>query len=356
MSRLDKLREGIKHLGIDGFIVTNPYNRRYLTGFDGTAGIALISETEAKFITDFRYSDQAQKQVTDFEIIICGSSESLLKNVSNQLTHMNIKYLGFESTDVSFDLYSQLKNNLNLELKPTKNVIEELRMIKSEDEIQRIKKAAEITDKTFNHLLKLIKPGITELDLSHEIEYFMRKKGATSNASARIIAASGYRSAYPHGGASEKVIENGDMITFDYGALYQGYSSDMTRTVSVGEPNSKLKEIYQIVYDALNLSLTTVRSGMGCREVDAVARDFISSKGYGKYFGHGGGHGIGLDIHEDPYFSKNSKQTLAPGMVVTIEPGIYIPELGGVRIEDDVLIKSDGIEILTHSPKNLIMI
>ncbi|MGV3465003.1 MAG: M24 family metallopeptidase [Heyndrickxia sp.] len=356
MRKLEKLRETIKKLDIDGLIVSNPFNRRYLTGFTGTAGIALISESEAKFITDFRYNDQAKEEVKDYEVIICKGSETLLKSVYGQIKKMNLSTIGFESTDVSFDLYSQLENNLEICLKPTKGIIEEMRMIKTDEEVQKIKKAAEITDKTFHHILTFLKPGITELDLSHEIEYFMRKQGATTNASARIIVASGYRSAYPHGGASNKMIENGDMITFDFGAQYQGYASDMTRTVTVGEPDSKLREIYQIVYDALELSLSTLQPGMSCREGDAIARDYIADKGYGEYFGHGGGHGIGLEIHEDPYFSKSSKQVLAPGMVVTVEPGIYIPELGGVRIEDDVLIKLDGIEILTHSPKDLIMI
>ncbi|KQL52874.1 Xaa-Pro dipeptidase [Heyndrickxia shackletonii] len=356
MKKLENLRGTIKKLDIDGLIVTNPFNRQYLTGFTGTAGMVLISQTEAKFLTDFRYNDQAKEEVKDYEVIICKGSETLLKSVFDQINRMDLCTVGFESTDVSFDLYSQFEKNLEIRMKPTKSIIEEMRMIKTDEEIQKIKTAAEITDKTFKHILTFIKPGITELDLSHEIEYFMRKQGATTNASARIIVASGYRSAYPHGGASSKVIENGDIITFDFGAQYQGYASDMTRTVAVGEPNSKLKEIYQIVYDALELSLNTLQPGMSCREGDAIARDYITAKGYGEYFGHGGGHGIGLEIHEDPYFSKSSKQVLAPGMVVTVEPGIYIPGLGGVRIEDDVLIKSDGIEILTHSPKDLIII
>jgi Xaa-Pro aminopeptidase len=234
-------------------------------------------------------------------------------------------------------------------------VVEKLRLLKSVEEIEKIRRAAEISDAAFDFIQQVIRPGVTELEISNELEHFMKRKGASRGAFSFIVA-SGHRGALPHGVASEKIIEKGDMVTLDFGAVYEGYCSDITRTLAVGEVNPKLIEIYNIVRNALQLTLKHLKVGMTGKEVDAIARDYIAEKGYGDYFGHGLGHGIGLNIHEDPFFSKNSEELLQTGMVVTIEPGIYIPELGGIRIEDDVLMKEDGIEILTHSPKELIIL
>lgn len=356
MNILKKVREQFQALNIDGLLITNAQNRRYLTGFTGTAGVVLISKKEAKFLTDFRYKGQAVEQVLRiYDINIHGGSHSLIDNVIEQVKAMKINKLGFEAEDINFEFYSQLNKKLNIDLVPTKKAIEQFRMVKTEEEIYKIKKAAEIGDAAFEYIRGFIRPGITELEVAHELEYFMRKRGATSNSSA-IIVASGHRSSLPHGVASDKVIENGDMVTLDYGALYQGYRSDMTRTLAVGEPKPELKKIYSIVHEALQRCLDTIKAGMLAKEVDAIVRDFITEKGYGEYFGHGSGHGIGLNIHEEPFFSRESEQELKTGMVVTIEPGIYIPNIGGVRIEDDVLIKEDCCEILTQSSRDLIVL
>lgn len=231
-------------------------------------------------------------------------------------------------------------------------MIEKLRMKKSPEELEVLKAAAKIADDAFEHICSYIKAGMTELEVSNELEFFMRSQGATSS-SFDIIVASGLRSALPHGVASDKKIESGDLITLDFGALYNGYVSDITRTVAVGEPSDKLKEIYHVVLESQVLALEKIKPGMTGIEADAIARDYIKSKGYGEAFGHSTGHGIGLEVHEGPGLSFRSETILEPGMAVTVEPGIYLPGIGGVRIEDDILITETGNERLTHSSKEL---
>lgn len=353
--KLTKIRSQMEFLNIDGLFITNRENIRYLTNFTGTAGVILITKSEAFFITDFRYAKQAREEISGYEIEICGQSNSLMQTVFSQIQSLRISRLGFETIHITHEGYSQLKENLDIELVPVKKVVETLRTIKTEGEINKIRKSASIADSAFLHILNFIKPGVTEIEVSNELEHFMRLNGATSNSST-IIVASGYRSALPHGVATDKVIEKGDMVTLDYGALYNGYRSDMTRTVAVGEPDTKLKEIYQIVLAALLRCTSAIKQDMPAKEVDAIVRDYITKQGYGKYFGHGAGHGIGLNIHEDPFFSKSSDQIVKAGMVVTVEPGIYIPDLGGVRIEDDIVIGEQQNEIITKSPRELIII
>ncbi|AOV08576.1 M24 family metallopeptidase [Sporosarcina ureilytica] len=353
MQKIVELRQAIKELEVDGILITNPLNRRYLTNFTGSAGVALITKDRAYFLTDFRYAKQAEEQIDHYEIVIYQSSRDMMQNVLGQIRDLGIQKLGFESEDVSFNFYTQLKKLDSIELVPTIKVVEKLRLIKTDEEVAKIRKAAVISDQAFGFIQQVIRPGVTEKKVANELEHFMKEQGAGGESFA-IIVASGVRGALPHGVASEKVIEQGDMVTLDFGALYDGYCSDITRTLAVGEPDSKLLDIYQIVHQALELTLENIQVGMTGKEVDSIARDYIAGQGYGDYFGHGLGHGIGLNIHEDPFFSQSGEDILQAGMVITIEPGIYIPELGGVRIEDDVLIKEDGIEILTHSPKELI--
>lgn len=228
-------------------------------------------------------------------------------------------------------------------------------MIKSEEEINIIKVACEIADNAFTHILNFIKPGVTELDVSNELEFFMRKQGATSS-SFDIIVASGLRSALPHGVATDKVIETGDFVTLDFGAYYNGYISDITRTVAVGQPSEKLVEMYNAVLESQLLAVEKVGPGMTGAQADAIARDYLKSKGLGDAFGHSLGHGIGLEVHEGPGLNFRSEVVLEPNMLVTIEPGVYIPGIGGVRIEDDILITETGNEILNHSDKQLIIL
>ncbi|MBS4176373.1 M24 family metallopeptidase [Lederbergia citrea] len=353
MGKLEKLREQFKHHEIDGLLITSTYNRRYITNFTGTAGVALVSADRALFITDFRYTEQAGKQAEGFEIV--QHSGSIVTEVAEKAKELGIKKLGFEQDHVSFATWNGYKEAIEAELVPVSNLMENLRLIKNNQELSIIKEAADIADAAFKHILDYIKPGLTELDVANELEFFMRKSGATSS-SFDIIVASGSRSALPHGVASSKVIEKGDFVTMDYGALHKGYISDITRTIAVGKPSEQLKEIYDVVLEAQLRAMDGIKPGMTGIQADAIARDYITEKGYGDYFGHSLGHGIGLEVHEGPGLSIRSEAKLEPGMVVTVEPGIYLPGIGGVRIEDDTLITESGNETLTHSTKDLIIL
>ncbi|ANU17059.1 Xaa-Pro dipeptidase [Planococcus maritimus] len=348
--KLTKLREQMQKQELDSLLVTNPYNLRFITGFTGTAGLALITPNDAWFITDFRYTEQAGEQVKEFKVV--QAQKGLLDEVARIVQEAAVERLAFEQDYMTFATYSQYQDKLTATLEPVSGLIEQLRMVKAPEEIDVLKAAAKIADDAFEHICTYIKPGMTELQVSNELEFFMREQGATSS-SFDIIVASGLRSALPHGVASDKKIEQGDLITLDFGALYQGYVSDITRTVAVGEPSDKLKEIYKIVLDSQVLALEKIKPGMTGIEADAIARDYIKSKGYGEAFGHSTGHGIGLEVHEGPGLSFRSETVLEPGMAVTVEPGIYLPGIGGVRIEDDILITETGNERLTHSSKEL---
>ncbi|MFD1926587.1 M24 family metallopeptidase [Sporosarcina siberiensis] len=351
--KLNNLRTIMKEEEIDTLLITNPFNRRYMTGFTGSAGIALISLTDAVFITDFRYMEQAAKEIEGFRIV--KHEKTIIEEVVKQAQLMKSTVLGFEKDDMSFGLYELYTKEITAQMKPMSGLVEKLRMVKNADEIVILKKAAKIADETFDHIINFIRPGITELDVSNELEMFMRKQGATSS-SFSIIVASGIRSALPHGVATNKVIESGDFVTMDYGALYDGYISDITRTISVGQPSDKLKEIYEITLAAQELAVKNIKPGMTGIEADAFARDYITSKGYGVEFGHSTGHGIGLEVHEGPGLSFRSKTVLVPNMAVTVEPGIYLPGIGGVRIEDDIIITENGNERITFSTKELLIL
>lgn len=353
MGKLDRLREKFGKHEIDGLLITSTYNRRYITNFTGTAGVALVSANKALFITDFRYTEQAEKQAADFDII--QHTGSIIKEVAKHVKELGIKKLGFEQDHMAYSLWSSYEKEVEAELVPVSNLMEQMRLIKTEQEISIIKEAADIADAAFKHILDYIKPGLTELEVANELEFFMRKSGAISS-SFDIIVASGARSALPHGVASDKVIEKGDFITMDYGALHKGYVSDITRTIAVGEPSSQLKEIYNLVLESQLRAMDQIKPGMTGIEADAIARDYITEKGFGENFGHSLGHGIGLEVHEGPGLSFRSETKLEPGMVVTVEPGIYLPGIGGVRIEDDTLITETGNETLTHSTKDLIIL
>lgn len=353
MLKLQKLRKILQEQNIDGILITNEYNRRYMTGFTGTAGVAIVSQNDAVFITDFRYTEQATAQIKDYRIV--QHEATLLEEIATQVKAMGIKLLGFEKDSVSYGTYELYKNIIQADLVPVSGLIEKIRLIKTAQEINIIKVACEIADHAFTHILDYIKPGKTELDVSNELEFFMRQQGATQSSFDTIVA-SGLRSALPHGVATNKVIEKGDFVTLDFGALYNGYISDITRTVAVGEPSEKLVEMYNTVLASQLLALEKVGPGLTGIQADAIARDYLTEKGYGEAFGHSLGHGIGLEVHEGPGLSKRSNTVLEPGMAVTIEPGVYVPGVGGVRIEDDILITESGNELLTHSTKELIIL
>ncbi|WP_017726999.1 aminopeptidase P family protein [Halalkalibacterium ligniniphilum] len=353
MNRVVQLREKFRELEIDGILITSMYNRRYISHFTGTAGAILLSEKEAVFITDFRYVEQAKEQAKGF--VVVRHTGSIYEEIAKQVENLGIQKLGFEKAHVTYEAYELYKRIIEAELVPVAGAVEAIRLRKDEEEVNIIAAAAEIADAAFEHIISYIRPGITELEVANELEFFMRKQGAASS-SFDIIVASGYRSALPHGVASEKVIQKGELVTLDFGAHYKGYNSDITRTVAVGNVSDELKTIYNTVLEAQLRGMKGIKPGITGKEADALTRDYIESKGYGEYFGHSTGHGLGLEVHEGPALSHKSKTVLEPGMVVTVEPGIYVPGVGGTRIEDDVLITETGNRSFTSATKELLMV
>ncbi|KAF1292287.1 peptidase M24 [Enterococcus sp. CU9D] len=354
MLRVENLRKAMKKEQVDGFLVTSPYNLRYLTNFTGTTGLAVITLDKAFFVTDFRYTEQAAAQAQGFEII--KNVGPIFDEVAKLCAQEELNGLAFEENHVSFAEYSVLEEIIEeTPLIPISGMIENLREVKDEEEIAITQKACAIADQGFDYVLKTIKPGMTEIEVANQLDFYMRSLGA-SGVSFDTIVASGLRSAMPHGVASEKVIEQGDLITLDFGCYYQGYVSDMTRTFAIGDPGEKLREIYQVVLEAQLKVLEAAKPGLTGIQLDAVARDHITAAGYGEAFGHSTGHGIGLEIHEGPNVSFRADKQFVPGNIITDEPGIYLPGIGGVRIEDDLLITPDGNQVLTHAPKELIIL
>ena len=350
--KFTNLRKVMEQKGLDAIVVLSPYNRRYLSGFTGTSGSLLITQDTKQLITDFRYIQQANSQAEDFEII--NQNGPMINKINELIQHGNYNNVGVEADLITYNEYQAL-NTDEVQLSSIEGVIETIRMIKDDFEIKQIQKAADIVDETYEHILKWVKPGMTENEVNNEMEMFMRSKGATCSSFDTIVA-SGHRGALPHGVASNKVIEEGDMITLDFGALYEGYVSDITRTFAIGEPKEEMKKIYNIVLESQLAALEQIKPGMTGKEADSIARDIISSYGYGEQFGHSLGHGIGLEVHEGPALSQKSDIVLEENMCVTLEPGIYVEGLGGVRIEDDVLVTKNGLQRFTKSTKDLIIL
>lgn len=351
--RIVQLRKSMEETQLEALFITSPYNRRYLTGFTGSAGFVLVTMNKAYFLTDFRYVEQANAEVSGYEII---RHAKIMDNIRELLAEEKLTRLGFEQQHVAYGTYAQYAEQLpGVELVPTTGIVEELRHIKDEEELAVMQEACDLADRTFAHILPMIKPGVTEEALALEMEVFMRKNGAKCSCFDTIVA-SGERSALPHGVASSRVLQGKELITFDFGALYKGYCSDLTRTVALGEASAKHREIYEIVLEAQLHALEHIRPGITGHEADALTRDIITRYGYGEYFGHSTGHGLGMEVHETIYLAQNSKTILKPGMVVTVEPGIYLPGIGGVRIEDDIVITENGIKILTHTPKDYLVL
>ncbi|WP_400163918.1 M24 family metallopeptidase [Brevibacillus sp. TJ4] len=351
--RLEKLRVELEKIGAEAFITEKPENRLYLSGFSGSTGSVVVTADQAFLVTDFRYVEQAAEQAPDF--VIVNNERKAVEAIANLLKEQRVSRLAFESS-VSFQTYQDWsKAFADVELLPTNGLVEKIRMYKDEAEMVIIREAVRIAEAAFEHIQGYIRPGVREIDVAMELEFFMRKQGATGSAFDMIVA-SGPRGALPHGRATEKVIQAGEMVTMDFGAAFQGYNSDITRTVSVGEPHPKMREIYDVVLRAQLAGLQALQPGNTCKAADAATRDLITQAGYGDAYGHSAGHGLGLEVHELPHVSAASQFVLEPGMLVTMEPGIYITGLGGVRIEDDVLITADGHEVLNKTTKELLIL
>lgn len=351
MNHLDNIKIYTEIENVDSIILTSPTNKFYAADLFSSSGYVFVTKTNQYVIVDFRYYEEVRAKTKLYNVVLMDEKNTLY-NIINQICEKeNIKTIGFEGSEVSFDLYNKIRNNIKCELKSIN--FSKLRSIKDDKELTYIKKACEIADNTFNHILTFIKVGMSEKEVENEIVRYIKEQGGQKE-SFDIIVASGKRGSLPHGKASEKIIDKNDFVTFDFGVKFNNYSSDITRTICMGEGNEELVKIYNIVRKANEEVIRLLKSGMTSGEADKIARDIIQKEGYGKYFGHNLGHGVGIMVHEYPALSPNSKEILCEGMVVTVEPGIYIPNLGGVRIEDDVLITKNGCVRLTTSSKELI--
>ena len=350
--RLERFDAKLAQSGLDALLVTGQKNIYYLTDFWGTNATVFITKNRRLFLTDSRYTLIAKQSVHGFDII---ETKDPLKDIVKIIEADKLETIGFDN-QVSFAYYQGLQAIFEgYTLSPQSNFMEELRMIKDEKELATIRKACSISDRAFTDVLDFIKPGqTTELQVANFLDFRMREYGA-SGISFESIIASGYRSAMPHGVASEKVIQSGETLTMDFGCYYNHYVSDMTRTIHIGDTTDEEREIYDIVLRSNQALIDAAKAGMTRRDYDKVARDVIVEVGYGDYFTHGIGHGIGLDIHEIPYFG-NSDETIEAGMVLTDEPGVYLADKYGVRIEDDIIITENGCELITLAPKELIVL
>lgn len=340
---------------VDGAIITSDLNRRYLTGMKSSAGTLLLTRKAACLIIDFRYIEKARMVITAFDVLL--QSDNLYRQIGEFFQTQSVQSIGIEADFVTMEMYNSYLEKLDGFRIDTGNElsaeINRLRSLKSDEEIEYIEKAQAITDQTFSHILNFIRPGVTEREVAVEMEYTMRKLGASGLAFDTIVV-SGVNSSLPHGVPSDKKIENGDFVTMDFGAMYDGYCSDMTRTVAVGKISDEQKKVYDTVLTAQQMALEAIPSCRLYSDVDKVARDYIYGQGYEGCFGHGLGHSLGLFIHEEPRFSPSCHLEIQPGVIETVEPGVYLSGKFGVRIEDMVLIQSGSIRNLTKSEKKLI--
>lgn len=347
MSNLD-LFESTK---LDAFVFMSESNRFYFTRFETSFGAVIISRENSVFITDFRYESEARENVEGFEIVISTYAEFYNK-IAETLTKLGAKTVGYEETMPVCD-FQKLKAVLKeFKLKPAADIIEAKRAVKTEEEIGFIKTAQQIAERALSKAMARVKPGMSERELMADINYEMIIGGA-EKYSFETITAFGANSAQPHHHPSDKKLDKDELILVDMGAKYKGYCSDMTRTFCLGDPGEQLVRVYQIVKEAQEYAIKYIKAGMTCHEADALAREYITANGYGECFGHSFGHGVGIDIHEAPSVGRNSLTVLQPNMIITAEPGIYIAGLGGVRIEDMLVVGNDGVTNITSYDKKL---
>ncbi|MDI6775884.1 MAG: Xaa-Pro peptidase family protein [Syntrophales bacterium] len=347
--RIAGIRSRLPRLGIEAILILDMINIRYLTGFAGSEGALLIGQEWTTLLVDGRYATQARQEAPEVKVF---EYQDKIDGIVTAILNDGAKTVGFEAQAISYDTYARLKDSLKgAKLKPISDEIGTIRAIKDEREIALIRKAAEISSGALTSVRDLIRPGVRERDIAIDLEFKMRHNGAEQVSFATIVA-SGTNTTLPHAAPSNRKIENGDIVVIDCGAVYNGYHSDETCTFVVGQATPRQKEVYRLVKEAHDRALDNVRAGVPCSEIDRVARTCIEDGGLGAYFPHGTGHGVGLDIHEAPRIAAKSKCILEAGMVVTIEPGVYIPDLWGIRIEDTVLVEEDGCEVLTKTAKD----
>ena len=353
MDRLKQFREKMAATELDGFVITNIFNIRYLSGFSGSTASMFVTLQDAVLITDFRYDEQANTEAYDGVQVKIDKRDAL--TAVGDLVEAFGRRTGFESGALAFAPYEKLNARADGNLIAVEGMPEKLRAVKDKQETGYIAEAARITDEVFSLIAGELRPGITEVEAAARIDYLLMT-GAGDLPAFRTIVAAGERGALPHAHPSDRKLAMGDLVTLDFGAVHRGYCADMTRTVVIGEPTARQREVYDIVLGAQEAALKGIRAGMTGREADSFARDYIVEKGYGDQFGHGLGHGLGLQVHESPRLAQKNEDVLTPGMVVTVEPGVYIPGWGGVRIEDNVVIEEGGCKNLTSSEKRLLKV
>ena len=339
---------------VDGLLLTSRYSRHYGAEFDIAEGVAVVSKKGCRYFTDSRYIESAENGIKGFEVLIV-DGVGYMKRINDAIADFGITTLGYEEHYLTVAEFMGYEKHLNAKLVPYNKEINGFRGTKEAWELDIMRKAQDITDKAFAEVVGRIKPGMTELELQAELIYCLYKNGATGLAFDPIVV-SGPNTSLPHGVACERVIQEGDFVTMDFGALYQGYCADMTRTVAVGYATEEMKLVYETVLQAQLAGLAASKAGVPGQDIDAAARKVITDAGYGQYFGHGYGHSLGLEVHENPSPNGRNAAPMPVGAVASAEPGIYLPGKFGVRIEDTCVFLEDGIEILTHSPKNLMIV
>ncbi|NOZ04967.1 MAG: aminopeptidase P family protein [Chloroflexi bacterium] len=353
LTRIGHVRELMAQENLDGLLVTDDYNRYYLSGFSGSAGAILITPQEQLLLVDFRYWEQAERETKNLEIVrLQGKLQERLPELFQSLALQNV---GIEAETVTVAQLAQWKRVMpaNLALRPTNGLVENLRQVKDTDELAAIRRAVALTDRAFAFLCETVAPGMSEAKIAWELEIYLRSHGSNGLAFEPIVA-SGPNAALPHARPSERTVAEGEPILFDFGARVGHYCADLSRTICLGTPPAQLVEIFALVKRAQQAALDGIHAGQPVQQADALARDVIRDAGYDEQFGHGLGHGIGLDVHESPRVSAHSDETLLAGMVITVEPGIYLPDWGGVRIEDTVVVHGEGVESLSKAPKTLV--
>lgn len=356
ITRLNALRAKFDDAGVEALYVSNIVNVRYLTGFTGSTAMLFVTKDAAHAFVDPRYWLQAEQQFDGAEVHRC--SAKLADEAFEFVTAMPFTRLGFEANSLTVAALDRLTGKLpDKEPVKTTDLVEKLRLVKDASEIAAVQRACDLTDALFADIIGFLKPGVREVDVALELEYRMRKRGAEQAGFASIIA-SGENGAKPHAGASDKPIAAGDFVTMDFGATLAGYNSDITRTVAMGSVTDEQRNVYDVVLKAQAAAVEGMRAGVTCVDADKVARDIITEAGYGEHFGHGLGHSLGLDVHDGARMSPyaDADAALGAGEIWTVEPGIYIPGWCGVRIEDDVLVTDGDPVVLTHAPKELLVL
>jgi Xaa-Pro aminopeptidase len=350
MDPIAKLQTAMEEAGLATLLISDIGGVQWLTGFTGSFGYVLVTLTKSIFITDSRYTIQAQEQVPSLELRSFASPLRFVDLLGTIASELKLESLGFEATSVNYSTFDDWQRALpEVSLVPAPDLIGQLRMIKSAEEVNKIRSACALTDAAWTHIQRMVQPGVTEYDLQLDLEFYMRRQGAA--LAFEPIVVSGAKSARPHGKASDKKLEKGDFLTCDFGAKVDGYCADLTRTVVVGEASDRHRELYDLVLKAQLECIAAMRPGVAAKDVDALARFIFGDQA--KYFGHGLGHGLGRLVHDTGRMNATSTDILAVGQVWTVEPGLYIEGFGGVRIEDDVVVTETGVEILNHSPKHL---